>query len=241
MLKIALVACSLISAPLSAQNTDINASFPSTIMVVARGEVKVSPDRAAIQISVQTKAPTAAAAASQNAVKLKSVIDAIRALGLAANQVTTSSYNVYPEQRYQPNREPVIVGYNVTNTLLVEVRTLTQVGPVIDAALAKGANMVTSLQFFASNTEAARREAIALAIQKAKAEAEAAARAAGGTLGSIIEIGIGAYHPPPPRPPMMMRSTAGDVAAMADTPISPGEQTVAVEVTTRWSLVGGTR
>ncbi len=208
-------------------------------MVVGRGEVKVSPDRAAIQISVQTRATTAAAAASQNATKLKAVIDALRAMGLAANQVTTINYNVYPEQRYQPNRESIIVGYNVTNTLLVEVRTLTQVGPVIDAALAKGANMVTSLQFFASNTEAARREAIALAIQKARADAEAAARAAGGTLGSVIEIGIGAYYPPPPRPPMMMRTA--EASAQADTPINPGEQTVAVDVTTRWSLVGGGR
>ena len=239
MIKIAFLVFALISAPLSAQNTDTNATFPSSIMVVGRGEVKVSPDRAAIQISVQTRAPTAAAAASQNATKLKAVIDALRAMGLAANQVTTVNYNVYPEQRYQPNREPIIVGYNITNTLLVEVRRLTQVGPVIDAALAKGANMVTSLQFFASNTEAARREAIALAIQKAKAEAEAAARAAGGTLGSIIEIGIGAYHPPPPRPPMMMRTA--EASAQADTPINPGEQTVAVDVTTRWSLVGGGR
>ena len=228
-----------ISVPVSAQQSDMHAPQLPSISVVGRGEVKVTPDRAAIQISVQTKAATAAAAASQNATKLKAVIDALRAMGLAANQVTTMNYNVYPEQRYEPNREPVVVGYNVTNTLLVELTNLTMVGPVIDAALAKGANMVTSLQFSASNTEAARREAIAMAIQRARAEAEAAARAAGGALGGVLEIGIGVYYPSPPRPMAMMRGA--ESAQAADTPINPGDQTVSVEVSTRWTLIPGAR
>ncbi|HVF39920.1 MAG TPA: SIMPL domain-containing protein, partial [Gemmatimonadaceae bacterium] len=107
------------------------------------------------------------------------------------------------------------------------------------AALAKGANMVTSLQFYASNTDVARREAIALAIQKARLEAEAAARAAGGTVGGLLEINIGAYFPPPPRP-MEMR---GRVAAANQeaTPINPGEQTLAVDVSTRWTFNGPSR
>jgi len=227
------------STPVLAQQTDMRAPQTPSIAVAARGEVKVTPDRAAIQISVQTRAATAAAAASQNATKLKAVIDALRAMGLAANQVTTMNYNVYPQQRYEPNREPVIVGYNVTNTLLVELTNLTMVGPVIDAALAKGANMVTSLQFSASNTESARREAIAMAIQKARGEAEAAARAAGGALGGVLEIGIGAYYPSPPRPMAMMRGA--ESAQAADTPINPGDQTVSVEVSTRWALIPGAR
>lgn len=229
--------CAL-AAPLSGQNSATNTPVSPSIVVSGRGEVRVSPDRAALQISVQTRASTAAAAATENAARLKAVMDALRAMGLGPNQLSTINYNVYPEQRHEPNREPVIIGYNVTNTLLVELRSLNMVGPVIDAALAKGANMVTSLNFYASNTENARREAIGIAIQKARGEAEAAARAAGGTLGSVIEIGIGTYDQPP-RPMAMMRSSMA--AAQADTPISPGEQTVSVDVTTRWNLVAGAR
>jgi uncharacterized protein YggE len=132
----------------------------------------------------------------------------------------------------------VIVGYNVTNTILAEVRKLTQVGPVIDAALSRGANMITSLNFYASNTEAARRTAIASAIEKARADAEAAARAARGTLGTLLEVNVGAYSPPPPRPMMMMKE-AGGRAAQADTPIQAGEETLAVEVSTRWRFIPG--
>ena len=226
--------------PLTVQAQDSRAPIELVpqISVGGRGEVKVSPDRATIQISVQTRAVTAAAAAAENANKQQSVMTALRALGLGIDQLSTINYNVYPEQRYDQGKEPVIVGYNVTNTILVDVRKLSQVGPVIDAALAHGANMITSLQFYASNTETARRSAIAIAIEKARADAEAAARAARGSLGTLLGIDIPSYSPPPPRPMMMMSKLAGGVA-QADTPISPGEETLSVEVNTRWRFIPG--
>jgi uncharacterized protein YggE len=223
---------------LTAQQPATNAPIEPVPQVVtaARGEVRVEPDRATIQISVQTRASTAAAAANENAAKQKAVFDALRALGLGSDQLSTVNYNVYPEQRYEPNREPVVIGYNVTNTLLVDVRKLSQVGPIIDAALSKGANMITSLQFYASNTDEARRTAIGTAIQKARLDAEAAARAAGGSLGGLLEISIGSYYAPPPRPMALAR---GQVAAVTEaTPINPGEQTLSVDVNTRWRFLG---
>ena len=225
-------------APLIIQGQDSRATIDAIpqIAVTGRGEVKVSPDRATIQVSVQTRAVTAAAAAAENATKQQSVLGALRALGLGNNQLSTINYNVYPEQRYDQGKEPVIVAYSVTNTILVDVRKLDQVGPVIDAALSHGANVITSLQFYASDTEAARRSAIATAIEKARADAEAAARAAHGSLGTLLEINIGAYSPPPPRPMMMVR---GGAVAQVDTPINPGEETLSVEVSTRWRFIAG--
>jgi len=234
-----LVLLTAVVAPLTAQSQDSRATNDAIpqIAVTGRGEVKVSPDRATIQVSVQTRATTAAAAAAENATKQQSVLAALRALGLGSDQLSTINYNVYPEQRYEQGKEPVVVAYNVTNTILVDVRKLTQVGPVIDAALSHGANMITSLQFYASNTETARRSAIATAIEKARADAEAAARAAHGSLGTLLEINIGAYSPPPPRP-MMMSRVAG-VAQMDATPINAGEETLSVEVSTRWRFIPG--
>lgn len=225
-------------APLTLHAQDSRATIESIpqIAVTGRGEVKVSPDRATIQVSVQTRAATAAAAAAENATKQQSVLTALRALGLQNDQLSTINYNIYPEQRYEQGKEPVIVAYNVTNTILVDVRKLNQVGSVIDAALSHGANMIASLQFYASNTETARRSAIATAIEKARADAEAAARAAHGSLGTLLEINIGAYSPPPPRP-MMMSRVAGGVAQMDSTPINPGEETLSVEVGTRWRFI----
>ena len=201
------------------------------ISASAQHEVKVSPDRATIQISVQTRAATAADAASQNATRSQAVLSALRVRGLTNDQLSTTGYNVYPDYRHEQGKEPQITGYNVTNTILADVRRLDQVGPVIDAALAAGANMMTSLQFYASNTEAARRAGIAAAIAKARADAEAAAHAAGGTLGPLLDLSIGPSFPQPPQPMMMRRES---MSAQADTPIQPGDQTLVVIVSTRW-------
>jgi len=234
MRKLILLAIIAVSAPASAQQPITSAPIPQ-IVATARGEVKVVPDRANIQISVQTRGETAAAAATENARKQKAVIDALRGLGIDAKDIATSGYNVYPEQRYEPNKEPVVVGYNVTNTLSVELKSINMVGPAIDAALGKGANMISSLQFYASNTDSARQEAIAMAVRKARSDADAAAKAAGGSIIGVLEITVGAYYAPVPRP-MELRVKGAVAAQAADTPISAGDQTVAVDVTTRWQF-----
>jgi uncharacterized protein YggE len=231
MKRILLSAVCLIATPLYAQQGVIPAPIPQ-IVASSRGEVKVTPDRASIQISVQTRAVTAAAAADENAQKQRAVVEALRGLGIDAKDISTTGYNVYPEQRYEQNKEPVIVGYNVTNTVVVELKSIAMVGRVIDVALSKGANMINSLQFYSSNTDNARREAIAIAVRQARADAEAAAQAAGGSITSLLEVTVGGYYPPPPRP-IELRAMAAS-AKVADTPISAGDQTVAVDVTTRW-------
>lgn len=204
---------------------------PPSINITSTADMKVTPDRATIRISVQTKAPTAVAAASANAKKQNAVLDALRKLGLSNDQLSTADYNVNPDYRYEPNKEPQLVGYEVTNTVLADIRDISQVGKILDAALGSGANLVSSLEFYASNTEAARSQALSAAIAKARVEAETAAKAAGGSLGGLLELNVGANEsfPPPPRP---MYRMAADAAA--STPINPGQQMLTVTVTTRW-------
>src|SRR4051812_13473801 len=81
MRKLIFLALTAVSAPLSAQQPASLATIPQ-IVATARGEVKIVPDRANIQISVQTRGVTAAAAGSENAKKQKAVIDGLRALGI---------------------------------------------------------------------------------------------------------------------------------------------------------------
>ena len=210
------------------------------IMTTAEGEARVTPDRATISIGVQTRATTAAKASAENAAKQRAVIDTLRAMGVPANQISTVNYSVYPEQSYHPDqgdKEPKIIGYNVVNTVRVEVRKIDQIGALIDASLAKGANGINSLEFSASNTAEARRSALADALANAKGDAQALAREAGGTLGALIEANTGA-PPIEPRPVMMRMAES---AAPAPTPINPGEQTIHVIVTTRWHFISGSK
>lgn len=231
------LAFSAIIAPVSGQLSDSRTPFPPNIVVTAHGEQKIQPDRATIQIAVLNRAATAAAAANENARITQRVFAALRSLGLQNDQLSTSGYHVAPEYRYEPNRDPRLIGYQVNNTVVVEVRRLEQAGPVIDASLGAGANQISSLHFFASNTEVARRTALAAAMQTARLDAEAMARAAGGTLGELLEATVGAFMAPPPPPsPVRMMARAQE---QADTPISPGTQTLGVDVTTRWRFVPG--
>src|SRR4051794_34462712 len=118
--KVALFGLFLAPVIGQAQLTTATVEAIPQIVVAGRGEVKVSPDRATIQISVQTRATTAAAAAAENANKQQSVMAALRALGFGSDQLSTINYSVYPEQRFDPGKEAVIIGYNVTNTILVD-------------------------------------------------------------------------------------------------------------------------
>jgi uncharacterized protein YggE len=205
-----------------------------TITGSASSDVKFVPDRATVRISVQTRASTAAAAAADNASKQNAVLNSLRSLGLPNEQLSTAGYSVTPEYRYQPNQAPTLVGYTVTNTIVADVRDLKLLGKVLDAALTNGANLISSLDFYASNTDAARRQAVSDAVAKARAEAEVAARAAGGQLGTLLSLNIsgGNQGPPPPRP-MMMAARAG----AESTPINPGEQTLTVSVYASWHFL----
>jgi len=206
------------------------------IMTSAQGEAQYTPDRAYIDVGVQTRAKTAQEAGAENARKQQAVIAAVEALGIPKERISTTNYNVYPEQQYNPqqgDKEPRIVGYNVTNTVRVDIHDITKVGSVIDAALAKGANNVSSLDFYASNQDSTRRDALAAAVERARGDAEALARGAGGKLGELVELSS-AQASAAPRPMGYMTMARAEAAP---TPINPGEQTLTVTVTARWKFV----
>jgi uncharacterized protein YggE len=214
------------------------AGIPVLASVVTSGtaEAKVTPDRAALMVNVQTRAATAAAAASENARRTTAVLDALGKLGLPKAQLSTEGYSVNPEMVYGSGQAPRVTGYVVTNTVRAETQRPEQVGAMIDAALGAGANVINGLSFYASSIDAPRREAIAAAVSNARADAEAMARAAGGSLGNLIELST--QGPTlPPRPMYDMSVMARKAESAVPTPVNPGEQTISVYVNARWQFV----
>jgi uncharacterized protein YggE len=122
----------------------------------------------------------------------------------------------------------------------VEIRTIADVGKVIDAALGAGATNVGSLQLYPSNTEAARREAVQQAVTRARTEAETGAAAAGGSLGTLLELTIDPIGFPQPLARVMATGAAVGNMAMP-TPIETGESVVTAVVRARWQFVPGQR
>jgi uncharacterized protein YggE len=213
-----------------------NAVVPPQIATTATGESSVQPDRATILFAVETHAPTAEAARADNARRQTAVLEGLRGQGLTADQVSTFGFSVTPEMRYD-GKESKIIGYAVRNTIRVDVRRLEQIGMIIDGALTRGANTVSSLRFASSKADDARRVALAVAVARAKADAEAMARAAGGSLGPLQELTNNQGSGPIAFEAAAMMPAAA--RAQADTPIVPGEQMVSVSISARWLFIPG--
>jgi uncharacterized protein len=209
----------------------------AAVVTSGQGETKITPDRARLEVSVQTRAATAADAGAQNAKKQQSVLDALRKIGFTSEQLSTVNYNLFPEMQYDKNgQSPRVVAYNATNTVRVDIRDVGMIGKAIDASLEAGANMISSLAFYSSNSDSARRSALASAVARARSDAEAIATAAGGSIGALLEISTSDFAPPIIYNRANMASDMSAKMATA-TPIEPGEQTVTAVVMARWAFV----
>ncbi len=208
---------------------------PPTIFVTGRGEVLVAPDRARVQVGMETQARTSQQAAQENNRKQAAILAAIRKLGIADANIQTLNYSVSPVQRYDDKlRRVVIDGYQVSNIVQVETDKLELAGQIIDAGLNNGANRVAGLDFIVKDRAKAQDQALTEAVASARRQAEVAARAAGGTIVELIELTINEFERPEPRGMVAMAMKVESADAPA--PISAGMNTVSVSVGTRWKF-----
>jgi uncharacterized protein YggE len=209
------------------------------IMANGRGEVRLAPTYAALIVNVGTRTTTAVEAAAQNGQKVEAVIKALRGSGLSEKDITTAGYHLQQDYDYRPDRRPEPTGFSANTSIRAEVRRLENLGKVIDAAIAGGATGISGVQYFASNTDEARRSAMAQAVREAKTDAEVLARAAGGSLGRLIALNSAGVNQPFPRE--ILASAGGMAMARAGAPtnIVPGELNVVAMVSGRWEFIPG--
>jgi hypothetical protein len=207
------------------------------LTVSGDGEARVAPDEATVRLGVLAQAPTARAAQEQVSRTANAILDAVRKLGVTAEQIQTSDLSLNPVYAQNANTtgEPRITGYQANNVVTIRLQKLDQVGPVIDAGLAAGANRLDGVMFGLRNDQAARGEALTAAVAAARAKAQALARALRVRLVQVLEVAEGGIQVSPPpylKGRMMMES-----AAMADaTPVAAGQVGVSAEVTVRWEI-----
>src|SRR5574337_851630 len=114
-----------------------------TLVVNGTGMATMTPDIAYINIGVHTEEATAADAVSKNNAQTQQVINALTAAGLAAKDVQTTNFSIYPNTQSDPQTSQKIgTTYVVDNTVYVTVRSLDKLGSLLDAAVKAGANSV---------------------------------------------------------------------------------------------------
>jgi uncharacterized protein YggE len=223
----------LVSGALHAQSPALNVP---QIVTSASAEVDLKPDRAALTFTVESRGGTAARAGAETARKQRAVLDTLRAMGISADQMTTTSIEISPEYVYPgQNQPPRVSGYVARNSVRIDVLKIDKTGSLIDAGLSKEATGVGSLDFTSSKEAEARRQALELAVGKAKAEAESIARAAGVIIGPLIELIAQPQFVQPIYRNMAFKSAMASPSADV-TPVNPGQLKISASVSGRWSF-----
>jgi len=229
-------------------------STTSTVSTTGTATTKVQPNKFTVTVGVETNGTTAADAASANANFTADVIAALKALGIAESDISTSSYSIYPVYATQ---EPVnvcrvmegypippecyvnsqeITGYKASNSVSVTLDAAGDIdaGKVIDTAVKAGANTVSGAYFFLSQEKQldVQEDLIEDAIANARHRADIAAGAVDMQVSGVKSISLNdVYFPIFSRGPELQA---------ADTQILPGEQEVTMTVNVVYVMRGGT-
>lgn len=197
------------------------------LSVSARGEAQRVPDVATLSAGVVTEAADANAALRANAEQMSRLMDAIRAAGIAERDIRTSGLSVSPQYSRGEDQARMITGYQAHNTVNLTVRDISNLGEVIDALVASGANQVHGPNFEIGEPDEALDEARRAALEAARARAEMYAGELGMRVGRVVSISEGGGFMPPPMPMMGMRAMS---ASAESSPVSPGESTLTVNL-----------
>lgn len=157
---------------------------PLTIEVIGEGLATAKPDETRVTLGVISEGVKLEELQADNADKIAAIIEALTALGIARENMTTASFSIEPQYDYADGKQ-LFRGYKVTHLLQVSIAGTEAAGRIIDAAVASGANAVTDVTFRSSQAAAAQREALALAVRDAQAKALVIAGTIGVSLSAV--------------------------------------------------------
>jgi uncharacterized protein YggE len=214
----------------------------STVSTSGTATARVQPDKFSVTVGVETNGTTAQEAADKNAGLIAQVIAALRALGIAEADISTSSYNVYPVYGNKPAAEECIAiyptppecmpgteitGYRASSTITVTLDAggSIEAGQVIDTAIEAGANTVQGAYFFLSQERQMEIQdgLISQAIENARQRATIAASAVGMGVDRVKSISLNDVYFP-------VFAKEVSVAQAGGTQILPGQQEVTLSV-----------
>lgn len=175
--------------------------------------------------------------------KMTSLINAVKAFGVAEADIETQQVNVY--QMQEPVERvglmmPAIDGgkvklgqWSASNSILITLREVEKAGKLTDILNNSGANNVYGPNFRLDTSKKAGDELLGLAVADAKIKAEQMAAASGAKLGrvvSIVEGGQSSVYP------VMMRAELAKTDISVPAPVEVGSTKISKTVTVVWSL-----
>ena len=203
-----------------------------TVSVAGKGTILAVPDQATIQIGVRTEAKTSEKALEENNDKMAALQASLRRARIASKDIQTRDFSIWPQYRESSSRTTRITGYEVSNTLVITVRNIENLGKILDAAVKAGGNQVHGIEFGFSDPSALLDEAREEAMKDAKRKATQLAKLADVKLGTVVTISESGSAPTP-----VFRAAADTFAEAASVPIETGESSVSLSVQVTYELV----
>ena len=167
-------------------NTQAVCDSTRTVQVTGSALINVTPDRALIQLGVQSNGVTIDLVEAANTMAIQKVIRALKAQGIDPKDITTDFYMIEPV--YENYDSLYIKGYRINNMVAVTVRDVKKTSTILGAALKAGANQVINVEFYTSELRKYRDQARELAMTAAKEKAQALANAAGAKADCVLNI-----------------------------------------------------
>lgn len=230
---VGVLAAILVSPALaSVRAADTTSATEHTIIVSGTGIMYAPPDTADISLGVSVRRPTAKQAQAAAATAMSAVVDALKAQGIALEDIQTTTISLDPVYDYDSNQNPPkLVGYQSSNIVSVTIRDLSTAGAVIDAATEAGANSIGGISFRVADQAPIESQARAKAMADAKAKADQLASAAGVAITGVVTITEVSAPSPTPYPYL-----ARDAAGAESTPVLGGNVQLSVSVTVVYSI-----
>ena len=179
------------------------------LTVSGSGVVLVESDLAIVTVGVREVSDDVLKAQSAVNDKIAAVRQALLDAGVQEADISTDSINIYANYDYSEGAE-ILVGYTANNSLSVRTSDMENVGALIDAAFAAGANTLDNVQFTVQDSAEAQEQALTMAVEDARRKAEVLAAAAGMgvvSIDTIAETGVYTYD-------SMRNFAVADAAAM---------------------------
>lgn len=184
-----------------------------SITIDGEGKVNAKPDIAQVVMGLTSEGTDLGQIQIQNTQKVNALIAALKAAGVADKDLQTQQYSISPKYDYTGGTQR-IVGYQVSQQLVVKIRDLSKVGSLLTQAAQLGANQVNGLVFTFDDPSALQQEARRKAIADARQKADDLAKSLGVSVVKVISFSEAGGGNPVPRP-MFDYAVANEAKAVA--------------------------
>ncbi len=201
-------------------------------VVAATGtaEKLIVPDTAHLELGVQTDALTVQKAQQDNVATMNGVLAALKAAGVKAEDIQTSSFYVNQTFDYSSGKSSKPTGWQVSNTMTVRVKP-DLLSAAIDAGSKAGANIFNSISFDLSNREELKAGLMKDAVANARAKAQGTLEGTTHTLGDIVSI-VADWS----GPSVVYPGAEGMKAYAMSVPVETGTNVLSVSVSVTFEL-----